>query len=176
MPENSFYYNSPVGALYIASNETGITAVSFVNRENKQVMEETLIDYTKPVEGVLLSCFNQLEAYFDGKLRDFDLPLAQQGTEFQQSIWDALTCIPYGETTSYLALSKKLGNVKAIRAVGTANGRNNIAIIVPCHRVIGSNGDLVGYAGDLWRKKWLLSHEAAFSGKRKQMELGFMEL
>jgi methylated-DNA-[protein]-cysteine S-methyltransferase len=86
MPENSFYYNSPVGALYIASNETGITTVSFVNRENKQVMEETLIDYTKPVEGVLLSCFNQLEAYFDGKLRDFDLPLAQQGTEFQQSV------------------------------------------------------------------------------------------
>ena len=84
---------------------------------------------------------------------------AQVGTEFQQSVWNELARIPYGRTISYHELSKRIGNTKAIRAVGSANGNNNICIIVPCHRVIGSNGDLVGYGGDLWRKKWLLEHE-----------------
>ncbi|HPA24001.1 MAG TPA: methylated-DNA--[protein]-cysteine S-methyltransferase, partial [Ferruginibacter sp.] len=98
-----------------------------------------------------------------GNLSAFDLPIQLNGTPFRQSVWQALQNIPFGKTTSYLQLSKNLGNAKAIRAVGTANGSNPIAIIIPCHRVIGSNGDLIGYAGELWRKKWLLAHEATFA-------------
>jgi len=100
--------------------------------------------------------------YFAGRLFSFDLLLDQPGTDFQHKVWAELCHIKYGKTISYLELSKRLGNTKAIRAAGTANGRNNIAIIVPCHRVIGSDGTLVGYAGSLWRKKWLLGHEARF--------------
>ena len=102
----------------------------------------------------------QLEDYFSGKNLKFDLALGQQGTDFQQKVWAELCNISEGKSISYHELSRRLGNVKAIRAAGTANGKNNIAIIVPCHRVIGSNGTLVGYAGGLWRKKWLLEHEA----------------
>ena len=94
---------------------------------------------------------------------EFDLPMNQKGTEFQQKVWAALLNIKAGNAISYLILSKRLGDVKAIRAVGTANGRNNISIIVPCHRVIGSNGTLVGYGGDVWRKQWLLEHEAKYT-------------
>jgi methylated-DNA-[protein]-cysteine S-methyltransferase len=101
----------------------------------------------------------QLNEYFTGKRHDFDLPLQPKGTNFQQYIWNLLLDIPYGVTTSYLEISKRYGDTKAIRAVGTANGSNPIAIIVPCHRVIGSNGKLIGYGGDLWRKAWLLQHE-----------------
>ncbi|RYF79998.1 MAG: methylated-DNA--[protein]-cysteine S-methyltransferase [Chitinophagaceae bacterium] len=97
------------------------------------------------------------ESYFQ-----FKLPIKQAGTTFQQQVWKALQDIGPGKTISYLKLSKQLGNAKAIRAVGTANGKNNIAIIVPCHRVIGSNGSLVGYSGELWRKQWLLQHEAKY--------------
>ncbi len=92
----------------------------------------------------------------------FHFPIQQQGTDFQQKVWAELTRISAGKTISYLELSKRLGNTKTIRAAGTANGKNNIAIAVPCHRVIGSNGSLVGYAGGLWRKKWLLNHEAKY--------------
>jgi methylated-DNA-[protein]-cysteine S-methyltransferase len=101
--------------------------------------------------------------YFNGQLTKFDLPLQQEGTAFQQKVWSELQLINYGKTISYLELSKRIENVKAIRAVGTANGCNAISIIVPCHRVIGSNGDLTGYSGDLWRKKWLLDHEAKWA-------------
>ena len=108
-------------------------------------------------------CQQQLEAYFAGKLRRFDFPMTQPGTDFQQRVWAELLRIPFGSTISYQALSIRLGDVKAIRAVGTANGRNNLAIVVPCHRVIGSNGSLVGYAGGLARKQWLLEHEARWA-------------
>ena len=101
--------------------------------------------------------------YFDGQRIQFDLPLEQEGSIFQQKVWAALTTIPFGRTISYLELSKRIGNVKAIRAVGATNGNNSISIIVPCHRVIGSNGDLTGYSGDLWRKKWLLDHEGKYA-------------
>lgn len=107
----------------------------------------------------------ELQSYFDGKLTDFTFPMAQKGTDFQQVVWKELLTVNYGETTSYLKFSHQLNNPLAIRAIAAANGRNNLAIVVPCHRVIGSDGKLVGYAGELWRKKWLLAHEQSVSGK-----------
>jgi methylated-DNA-[protein]-cysteine S-methyltransferase len=106
----------------------------------------------------------QLTAYFAGKLRTFDLPLAPNGTEFQRKVWTALTKIPYGTTTSYAAIARSIQSAAAIRAVGAANGRNPIPIIVPCHRVIGSDGSLTGFGGGLDRKRWLLHHEGALEG------------
>ena len=108
----------------------------------------------------LQKCIFQLREYFEGQRNHFDFKLNPQGTDFQQKVWQELLNIPYGKTLSYLELSKKLGDVKAIRAVASANGRNPLWIVVPCHRVIGTNGSLTGYAGGLWRKKWLLEHES----------------
>jgi methylated-DNA-[protein]-cysteine S-methyltransferase len=157
----TIYYKSPVGALCIKSDQGAIAEVSFVNR-NSSDLEEAL-DYHQPHSAIINKCISQLDEYFAGRLFRFELDLLQPGTPFQQSVWSGLLKIGYGKTCSYLTLSKELGNTKAIRAVGTANGKNNIAIIVPCHRVIGSNGSLVGYGGGLWRKKWLLEHEARFA-------------
>lgn len=140
----------------IKSKDGYIVAAGFM-REDFQISNNRNITDT-----VLNSCIQQLDQYFSGKELHFKLPLQQDGTPFQQSVWNALLKINPGETNSYLQLSKNLGNPKAIRAVGTANGANAIAIIVPCHRVIGSQGKLVGYGGGLWRKKWLLDHEAKY--------------
>ena len=172
MQEETIYYKSPVGALRITGTDTHINSVCFVNTMNREQTDESKLPFNKSIASIAIqSCADQLDAYFNGQIQMFDLPLQQPGTDFQQSVWAALINIPYGKTTSYLHLSKQLGDVKAIRAVGSANGKNNIAIIVPCHRVIGSGGDMVGYAGDLWRKKWLLAHEAAHSGVAVQLGL-----
>lgn len=120
---------------------------------------------------LMQTCLSQLDEYFSGERKAFDLPLQQIGTTFQQKVWDLLLQVPYGQTISYNHLSKQYGDLKAIRAVASANGKNNLAIIVPCHRVIGSDNSLTGYAGGLWRKKWLLEHEAKFGGGVRQ--LGF---
>ena len=148
------YYHSPVGLLKIAGTDGYISEVTFH-------------DTTQKVEGnkrhlppMVINCVEQLIQYFNGERRVFELPLNQTGTVFQQDVWSILTQIPFGKTISYLELARKTGDTKATRAVANANGRNNIAIIVPCHRVIGSNGELTGYAGGLWRKKWLLELEA----------------
>lgn len=109
---------------------------------------------------LLIVCVEQLIQYFNGERRQFELPVHQPGTPFQQEVWSLLTQIPFGKTISYAELARRTGDTKATRAVAHANGKNQIAIIVPCHRVIGSNGDLVGYAGGLARKRWLLDHEA----------------
>ncbi len=109
---------------------------------------------------MLLQSVEQLIQYFQGQRRTFDFPVYQQGTSFQEKVWNELIGIKYGKTISYLELARRLGDTKVIRAAASANGKNNIAIVVPCHRVIGSKNDLVGYAGGLWRKKWLLQHEA----------------
>jgi methylated-DNA-[protein]-cysteine S-methyltransferase len=146
------YYTSPVGILRIQCSEEAITAVQFWEKEVAPSDKHQLLQ----------QCETELDEYFSGNRTCFTVPLQQTGTPFQAKVWAALLNIPYGKTTSYLLLSKTLGDVKAIRAVGTANGRNNIAIIVPCHRVIGSNAKLTGYAGGLWRKQWLLEHEARF--------------
>jgi methylated-DNA-[protein]-cysteine S-methyltransferase len=106
----------------------------------------------------------QLAAYFDGTLTKFDLPLVPEGSDFQRQVWDELRRIPFGETTSYMELAKRIGDTRHVRAVGAANGRNPISIIIPCHRVVGSDGSLVGYGGGLERKRWLLDHEIRVTG------------
>jgi methylated-DNA-[protein]-cysteine S-methyltransferase len=109
--------------------------------------------------------YSQIKDYFENGLRQFTFPVLQEGTHFQQAVWNELKTIPFGKTISYLQLAKNLGDPKKIRAAGSANGKNNIAIVVPCHRVIGSDGNLVGYAGGLWRKEWLLIHEGVLQKK-----------
>jgi len=141
---------SPVGPLTIRGNENMIHALLF--RDGPVTEDITLPD-------VFRQCISELEAYFAGGLETFTFPFEQPGTEFQQSVWQQLIAIPYAHTISYLQLAKRINNPGSIRAVGTTSGRNQLAIVVPCHRVIGSNGTLVGYGGGLWRKKWLLEHE-----------------
>ncbi len=154
------YYRSPLGVLEIRSTGSAISDVLFVNSWKGAKINEDELSYVKPKSAIIRACIKQLDEYFAGKRTEFSIHTSQVGTDFQQTVWAELCRIPYGRTISYLELSKRIGNVKAIRAVGTANGHNSICIIVPCHRVIGSNGDLVGYGGDLWRKKWLLELEA----------------
>lgn len=149
---------SPVGNLRINTTDEHITAVVFTEEE---------IFVPDNLSPVIQDTKKQLEAYFAGSLKQFDLPLAPLGTEFQRKVWHELEHIPYGQTTSYLDMAKKLGDEKVIRAAAAANGKNPIAIIIPCHRVIGSNGDLIGYAGGLERKQWLLKHEGAI----KQLDI-----
>jgi len=155
MPEEfTTYYHSPVGLLKITGTNDYITEVSFHDTSQKAEGKK------KRFPPMLINCVEQLIQYFNGQRRQFDLPLNQPGTAFQKDVWNELLNIPYGKTISYLELARKTGDTKATRAVANANGKNNIAIIVPCHRVIGSNKDLVGYAGGLWRKKLLLEMEA----------------
>jgi methylated-DNA-[protein]-cysteine S-methyltransferase len=149
----STYYNSPVGLLRITATHKYVTEVHFVKET------EVVAEVPSQMNDVLQQCLDQLIAYFQGQLKTFDIPVQQEGTAFQQSVWSELLNIPYGKTISYLQLAKRLGDPKVIRAAASTNGKNNIAIIVPCHRVIGSNNDLVGYGGGLSRKKWLLEHE-----------------
>lgn len=160
--EEIILYNSPLGIIQITCDEQSVLSVLFVETKKNNKPAELQLINNFPVSIVLKNCMAQLDQFFSGENLHFNLPLMQTGTAFQQTVWSALLSIKPGTTTSYLQLSKRLNNVKAIRAVGAANGKNNIAIIVPCHRVIGNNGDLVGYAGDLWRKQWLLQHEAKY--------------
>ncbi len=154
------YYISPLGTLAIKSYGDSIAEILFINSLKGQMVNEDEVSYSIPHSSIIKKCIKQLDQYFSGKRKTFDLRLTFTGTSFQRQVWDELMNIPYGKHISYLTLSKKIENVKAIRAVGTANGCNKICIVVPCHRVIGSDGSLVGYGGDLWRKKWLLDHEA----------------
>ena len=144
------FINTPLGFTEIQGDENGISKI--------HVMSENVEISTKIPEE-LKEAVLQLQDYFDGKRTTFTFPLNPSGTDFQKKVWDELLHIPFGKTCSYLDLSKKLGDVKAIRAVASANGENPLWIVVPCHRVIGTDGSLTGYAGGLWRKKWLLEHE-----------------
>jgi methylated-DNA-[protein]-cysteine S-methyltransferase len=150
----STYYHSPVGLLKISGTEEYISEVTFHDSTQKNP------GHRKQMPAMLINCVEQLIQYFQGQRRQFELPINQPGTPFQQEVWTELMAIPFGKTISYLELARRTGDTKATRAVANANGKNNVAIIVPCHRVIGSNKQLVGYAGGLWRKKWLLEHEA----------------
>jgi len=143
--------NSPLGYTKIVGDENGISQISVLNSEEQ---------ITDIIPHELEDCANQLQAYFEGSRKTFNLNLNPEGTEFQKKVWKLLGEIPSGKTISYLQLSKQLGDPKAIRAVANANGKNPLWIIVPCHRVIGSNGSLTGYAGGLHRKQWLLNHES----------------
>ena len=143
------YIKTPLGIAKIVGDEDGISVIS--------VLDESEISKTIPA--ILREAVSQLNDYFEGKRTNFTFKLNPAGTEFQQKVWKGLLEIPFGKTMSYMELSKKLGDVKAIRAVASANGKNPLWIVVPCHRVIGTDGSLTGYAGGLWRKKWLLEHE-----------------
>lgn len=145
------YIETPLGRAKIVGDNNGVASVSILNTEEElsDVIPEELLD-----------CVTQLKAYFNEELKTFNLKLNPEGTTFQKKVWQQLQTIPFGKTLSYLELSKQLGDVKAIRAVANANGKNPLWIIIPCHRVIGSDGSLTGYAGGLYRKQWLLNHES----------------
>ena len=147
--------DTPIGPLLVACDENGLRFLLFGTGRREAKPEA---DW-EPDRGLLKEPMRQLEFYFKGKLREFDLPVAPQGTEFQRSVWTQLQLIPYGETISYGELARRLRNPKAVRAVGLANGSNPISIVIPCHRVIGSNGSLVGYGGGLPVKQALLALE-----------------
>jgi methylated-DNA-[protein]-cysteine S-methyltransferase len=149
------HLDSPIGPLLLAGDESGIRYLLFAKGRREAKPEQDWV----PDRGSLREAAQQLAAYFRGKLREFDVPLAPQGTSFQQQVWRALCDIPYGETTSYGELARRIENPKAVRAVGLANGSNPISIIIPCHRVIGSNGSLTGYGGGLPIKQALLALE-----------------
>lgn len=144
---------TPIGSLVIEANETEIHVIGFKD----DIKDESPNDLTEKAK-------EQLTQYFDGQRYEFDFPIEQAGTDFQQSVWKELLKISAGKPISYTTLSEKMNNPLAIRAIASANGKNKLMIVIPCHRVIGSNGDLVGYAGGLWRKKWLLEHEAKMTG------------
>lgn len=150
------YYKTPLGTAEVVGNNDGIMSISVLDDD---------ISSTISIPECLQDCVMQLGEYFNGSRKEFDLKLNPQGTDFQKKVWKELLNISFGKSRTYLEQSKKLGDVKAIRAVASANGKNPIWIIVPCHRVIGSDGSLTGYASGLWRKKWLLEHE---SGVKQQ--------
>lgn len=145
--------NTPLGFAKLEGDENGISSLTVLNND---------VATSSTIPEVLADAVSQLNEYFKGERKTFSLKLNPEGTNFQKRVWGALLTIPFGKTTSYLQLSKDLGDVKAIRAVANANGKNPLWIIVPCHRVIGTDGSLTGYAGGLQRKQWLLEHESPF--------------
>jgi methylated-DNA-[protein]-cysteine S-methyltransferase len=149
-------YESPIGVIEISGTNDAICSILFAERKIKiNIMQEQ-------TPKVLAECISQLDEYFKGERREFTFPYILEGTNFQKNVWNALTGILYANTGSYKDIAVSIGNEKAIRAVGSANGRNKLSIVIPCHRIIGSNGKLTGYAGGLWRKEWLLQHERNF--------------
>ncbi len=155
MKSDYVFEETPLGTIKISGTVDYITEVSFV--------EDRPVTANEAAFDLIIECRDQLLAYFDGKRTKFEIPLRQSGTDFQIKVWNELSRIGFGQTISYLDLARKLNDPKVIRAAASANGRNHLAIIVPCHRVIGSSGKLVGYAGGLWRKRWLLEHEQRFA-------------
>lgn len=149
-------YRSPIGSISVATNDNGILSISFLDNDESFAPEYH--------SGIVEMVLRQLDEYFSGTRTTFDLPLAPDGTEFEQRVWKELLSVKFGETASYLDIAKKLNSTGAIRAVGRANGANPIAIIIPCHRIVGSDGTLTGYSGGLRRKRWLLDHEARIAG------------
>ena len=150
MSKSVAFIKTPLGIAQLLGDEEGISRIT-ISDEANQASEE--------IPEVLKKAVAQLEEYLSGKRQQFDFEINPEGTVFQKKVWNLLLDIPFGKTCSYLELSKSFGDPKAIRAVASANGKNPLWIVVPCHRVIGSDGSLTGYAGGLWRKKWLLEHE-----------------
>jgi methylated-DNA-[protein]-cysteine S-methyltransferase len=149
------FHKTPLGFVRVRADEEGITSIS--------IRDEACLE-TPSNSPLIKLALQQLDEYFEGIRTDFDLPLNQAGTEFQQQVWQQLITIPYGKTITYGQQSHLMNSPLAIRAIASANGKNNLWIVVPCHRVIGSNGSLTGYAGGIWRKQWLLDHEARVMG------------
>lgn len=152
--------DTPLGKAHIFGNEDGVEEIKIIEEGDER---QNLTLTAQPV----ITCVKELKAYFEEGLKEFSFPLCPKGTDFQKRVWKILEEIPYGKTITYLEQAQRLGDVKAIRAVASANGRNPLWVVVPCHRVVGSDGSLTGYAGGIWRKKWLLKHEGAL----RQMEL-----
>ena len=148
--ENVTYYKTPIGTARIVGDDDGISSITVLDSEEES---------STNIPECLQECVKQLDEYFQKKRSSFNLNLNPQGTAFQKEVWSTLQRIPYGSTKSYLKMSEEMGDVKAIRAVASANGKNPMWIVIPCHRVIGSDGSLTGYSGGLWRKRWLLEHE-----------------
>lgn len=169
-----YYYkemDSPVGRLKIISSDVGLAAILWENDKPERIRVRSYTENnTHPM---LLEAEQQLKEYFEGKRNSFSLRLDPVGTAFQKNVWNALSSIPYGETRSYSDIARQLGNIKAVRAVGAANGRNPISIIVPCHRVIGASGELTGFAGGLEAKAFLLSMEGVKNGNT-QIEISWL--
>jgi methylated-DNA-[protein]-cysteine S-methyltransferase len=149
------YYESPVGLIELTATGKGVSSLYFTERIHK----------ASSLNKILTCCKKQLDEYFNEGRKEFSLPLDVEGTDFQKKVWNELLKIPYGKSISYIQLARRLGDEKLIRAVGTANGKNPVSIIVPCHRVIGSNGGLVGYGGGLYKKRWLLEFEGTLTQK-----------
>ena len=154
MQKYSAYYKSPLGTIEIVGGRVSILALNFVEDMLPEDVELTFC---------VKECLKQVDEYFKRKRKEFFLNLQPRGTEFQKSVWRQLEKIPYGETASYSEIAGAIGKPTACRAVGSANGRNPIALIIPCHRVIGRDGNLTGYGGGLWRKEWLLKHERGYN-------------
>ena len=150
------YYKTPIGTAKIIGDDSGIQSISVLDDDVKN---------SNTIPKCLQKCVTQLDEYFSGSRKEFNLKLNPQGTEFQKKVWVELLGISFGKSRTYLEQSKSFGDPKAIRAVASANGKNPIMIVIPCHRVIGSDGSLTGYASGIWRKKWLLEHE---SGVKQQ--------
>jgi methylated-DNA-[protein]-cysteine S-methyltransferase len=151
---------SPIGPLRLASDGAALTEVRMLGDWSPRSGATPVAESAETGDALLVEAARQLRAYFEGRLRDFDLPLAPQGTEFQLRVWNALRAIPYGATASYGEIAKRTGDAGAARAVGLANGANPIPIVVPCHRVVGADGSMTGFGGGIARKRWLLAHEA----------------
>jgi methylated-DNA-[protein]-cysteine S-methyltransferase len=151
----SIYLNTPLGIARITEEDDFITSIYLLDEE---------FEVTQPTTPLLKKTVQQLDEYFAGERKVFDLPVKQQGSDFQQKVWEQLSKIEYGKTISYLQQSKFMNNPLGIRAIASANGKNHLIIIVPCHRVIGSDGSLTGFGCGIWRKKWLLEHEARVMG------------
>ena len=149
LPIQYAYYPSPIGLIEVGATRAALVTLYFVEEPRQENTSSSL----------LATVIHQLGEYFAGARATFDLSLHFQGTAFQRQVWQQLLTVPYGQTLSYQEIANALGNPKAVRAVGAANGQNPISIIAPCHRIIGSNGNLIGYGGGLWRKEWLLKHE-----------------
>ncbi len=157
--ETKAYYRSPIGTVEIVGSPGGILEINFCENAPGRVAPSSALP------AVVNECLEELEEYFRGRLKSFSVKLRLSGTDFQEEVWRRLLEIPYGQTATYKEVAEAIGRPLAIRAVGGANHRNPISIIVPCHRVVGHNGGLVGYGGGLWRKEWLLRHERRFSGR-----------
>jgi O-6-methylguanine DNA methyltransferase len=170
-----YYTNltTPLGNMFALASDSGLQMLEFHEKEEiasllSHISKTTGSELKESANDILKNTISQLQEYFDRSRKEFDLPLEPEGSKFQKMVWTQLLTIPYGRTSSYQKQAEALGNVMVIRAMASANGKNPIAIVIPCHRVIGTNGSLTGYAGGLWRKKWLLEHEGAMP-KQEQL-------
>ena len=148
------YLDSPIGIIEMIEFDGKISSIQFIKDKDKEASLTELLKFAKI----------ELQAYFNGELKDFSFPMQQHGTDFQQEVWRNLKAIPFGYQVSYTTLAIRMNNLPAIRAIAATNGKNKILIAVPCHRIIGISGDMTGYAGEIWRKKWLLEHEGKVAG------------